>query len=1082
MTDVPIPHPPEKPLLGNILDLGSDTQIQDMMKLARQYGPIFYLQLAGRRLVVVSSFELVDELCDQGRFDKRVWAPLRRVRAFAGDGLFTAHTFEPNWRKAHNILLPAFSMGAMRRYHPMMLDIAGQLLDKWERMPPHEPIDTSDAMTRLTLDTIGLCGFDYHFNSFYRERMHPFVRAMSKALEISMDRSVRPDISNRLLFRENQRFRRAVDLMNETVDGIIRERRSSGEDLSARTDLLSAMLTGIDRETGEPLDDLNIRYQIITFLIAGHETTSGLLTFALYFLTRHPAVLDRTIEEVDRVLGRDSEADPTFRQVNELRYLRQVLNESLRLWPTAPMFALFPKEGETMLGGSYKVDKRDGIAVLVPMLHRDPQVWGSDAEAFDPENFSPEAMRERPGNAFKPFGNGQRACIGRQFAMHEATLALAMLLQRFRPVDPHGYQLKIKETLTLKPDGFEMLLERRSSEHGEVTATTGVQSPEKAATDAAPLPRAQVVVAEHGTPLLVLYGSNMGTAEDLARRIADDAARYGFRTETASMDERVGNLPTDGATIIVTSSYNGLPPDNAVRFCDWLSADHADTTLEGVRYAVFGCGNRDWAATYQRVPNLVDERLRALGAAPVCARGEGDDAGDFDGDFERWYGELWSALGGALGLEALQEVVPSEDGPARANRLVVELVEEKHPNPFVRAFGARAMVVVENRELQSPIAARSTRHIELALPPGVSYRTGDHLGVIARNDDELVQRVASHFGFDEHTRIAIRSVSHSTTELPLGQPISVHRVLAEYVDLQEVATRSQIQAMAQHTECPPDRNRLDALASDDEASRERYRGAVLDRRMSLIDLLEETPACELPFGAYLSLLGPLRPRYYSISSSPLQFDHILSITVGVIEGPARSGRGTFRGVCSNYLAAKPRGSIVYAFVRDTGSPFRLPRSARTPLIMIGPGTGLAPFRGFLQERLRHRQDGQEVGRSLLFFGCRHPDHDYLYRQELRSFVEQGVTELYTAFSRLDQDKKVYVQHRLLEQRETVWQLLEQGAVVYVCGDASGMAPAVETAFVEICQAHTGKSEELARAWLAEMKQAQRYLQDVWSTR
>ena len=165
----PIPHPPRTFVLGNLLSLGTTSPVQDMMKLAREYGPIYWLDMRGKPVVIVSGFDLVDELCDESRFDKSVRGALRRLRAFAGDGLFTAYTQEPNWSKAHNILLPNFSQRAMQGYHPMMLDIAEQLVLKWERLNADDEIDVTHDMTSLTLDTIGLCGFDYRFNSFYRE-------------------------------------------------------------------------------------------------------------------------------------------------------------------------------------------------------------------------------------------------------------------------------------------------------------------------------------------------------------------------------------------------------------------------------------------------------------------------------------------------------------------------------------------------------------------------------------------------------------------------------------------------------------------------------------------------------------------------------------------------------------------------------------------------------------------------------------------------------------------------------------------------------------------------------------------------
>ncbi len=1072
----PIPHPPERLLFGNALDIGSSTQVQDLIRLARGYGPIFSLTLAGRRLVVVWSQELVSEVCDERRFDKRVWAPLRRVRAFAGDGLFTAHTFEPNWSKAHHILLPSFSGAAMKRYHPMMLDVIHQLLDRWARLNANDEVDTSDAMTRLTLDTIGLCGFDYRFNSFFRERMHPFIRAMTRAMSIALDRSIRPEISNRLQWRQNKRFERSVELMNQTVDGIIRERRQSGADPSVGNDLLSSMLSGVDRETGEPLDDLNIRYQIITFLIAGHETTSGLLSFATYFLVTHPEALERATEEVDRVLGRDPSVDPSYRQVGELRYVRQVLDESLRLWPTAPMFALYPKEGETTLGGRYRITKEDGLAVLIPMLHRDPAVWGEDPEAFDPDRFAPEREQSRPANAFKPFGNGQRACIGRQFAMHEATLALAMILQRFRLIAPPDYQLTINETLTLKPAGFKIRLETR--EHLEPGILLRRTAPPVAAVTArAPEARRQAaapITETHGTPLLVLYGSNMGTAEAAAQRIADDGRGRGFAVEVAALDDCTERLPTAGGVVIVSSSYNGSPPDNATRFCVWLDQEQDSKRLADVHYSVFGCGHRDWAATYQAVPMRIDRRLAELGAVRVCARGAGDGGGDFDGDFESWYQPLWDSLARELGVELTP---PADRDPG----FEVEMVATEQPNPFVISLGAQPMVVVENRELQSPAAGRSTRHIELALPPGVGYQTGDHLGVVGHNDEALVRRFARHFGFDEHSRVILRARGHAQSELPTGQPIAVFQLLAEYLELQDPATRAQIKAVAAAVECPPERQRLMALATDDDQGRRRYRAEILDRRVSLIDLLEDYPACRLPFGVALGLLPPIRPRYYSISTSPRRYRNICGITVAVLEGSARSGHGTFRGLCSSHLAGKEKGSTVHAFVRDTHTAFRLPSDPRLPLILVGPGTGLAPFRGFLQERAELARASREIGPTTLFFGCRHPDHDFLYHDELEAFAKDGIVELHVAFSRLDPERKVYVQHRILEQHEEVWRRLAAGAIIYVCGDASRMAPAVRQAFAQIHRDHSGGDLASAEAWLDELSRSGRYLVDVWAS-
>ncbi|MDQ2857571.1 MAG: cytochrome P450, partial [Candidatus Eremiobacteraeota bacterium] len=613
-----IPHPPQKPILGNILDLDRNAPVQSLIAMAREQGPIFALNMMGKPLTVVSGFSLVDELCDEKRFDKSVRGALHKVRAISGDGLFTAYTSEPNWSKAHNILLPNFGSRAMQGYFPIMLDVAEELMLKWQRLNPEDEIDVGRDMTALTLDTIGICGFGYRFNSFYREQFHPFVIAMVEALGIVMSERGLP-FEERFNKRKRLKLQADAAAMNAIVDRIISDRKNepaSGD--GAKSDLLDYMLSGVDKKTGERLDDTNIRYQIITFLIAGHETTSGLLAFAVYFLLNNPAVLKRAYEEVDRVLGTDPSQKPTLKQVNALTYIGQILKESLRLWPTAPAFGLLPYRDE-VIGGRYPLKDRSQVLVLLPMLHRDRSVWGERAELFDPENFSPEAEAARPPNAYKPFGNGQRACIGRQFALQEATLVIGMMLQRFELIDHERYPLRLKETLTLKLEGLKIKARPRVLAQASATAVAAaaVRAPDAAAVQTNGVSRVAASVAErprHGTPLLVLFGSNLGTAEEVARQVGETSRALGFEVRVGWLDDFVGALPTDGAVLIVCASYNGAPPDNAAAFYKWLQSGVTANSLSGVRYAVFGCGNRNWASTYQSVPRFIDERLAAAGA------------------------------------------------------------------------------------------------------------------------------------------------------------------------------------------------------------------------------------------------------------------------------------------------------------------------------------------------------------------------------------------------------------------------------------------------------------------------------------
>jgi cytochrome P450/NADPH-cytochrome P450 reductase len=1043
--------------------------VQNLARLAKELGPIFWLDMMGAPIVIVSGHDLVEELSDEKRFDKAVRGALRRVRAVGGDGLFTADTSEPNWSKAHNILMQPFGNRAMQSYHPSMVDIAEQLVKKWERLNADDEIDVVHDMTALTLDTIGLCGFDYRFNSFYRRDYHPFVASLVRSLEtIMMIRGL--PLENLWMQKRRRDLAADVAFMNKMVDEIIAERRRSAEAAAEdKKDMLGAMMTGVDRATGEQLDDVNIRYQINTFLIAGHETTSGLLSCTLYALLKHPEILKKAYEEVDRVLGPDIDARPTYQQVTQLTYITQILKEALRLWPPAPAYGISPLKDET-IGGRYKLKKNTFITVLVLALHRDRSVWGPNPDAFDPENFSREAEAARPINAWKPFGNGQRACIGRGFAMHEAALAVGMILQRFKLIDANRYQMVLKETLTIKPDGFKIKVRPRADrDRGAYGGASSVTAADNTPT----APRARTRPG-HNTPLLVLYGSNLGTAEELAIRVADLAEVNGFATKLAPLDDFVGKLPEQGGVLVFCASYNGAPPDNATQFVKWLGSDLPRDSFAKVRYAVFGCGNSDWAATYQSVPRFIDERLAAHGARGVYPRGEGDARSDLDGQFESWFAAAAPAATKEFGLDS-NFSRSSDDAPL----YTIEPVAPSAVNTIVTQGGIAPMKVLANSELQNKGGAnpsdRSTRHIEVQLPPGVTYRVGDHLSVVPRNDPVLVDSVARRFGFLPADQIRLQVAEGRRAQLPVGDAVSVGRLLTEFVELQQVATRKQIQVMSEHTRCPMTKPKLLGLVGDDE----RYRAEVLSSRKSVFDLLEEHPACELPFHAFLEMLSLLAPRYYSISSSPTNSATYCSITAAVVQAPAASGRGVYKGACSNYLAGRRAGDTIHATVRETKAGFRLPDDSSVPIIMIGPGTGLAPFRGFLQERAASKAKGAALGPAMLFFGCRDPAQDYLYADELKAFAAEGITELHTAFSRGD-GPKTYVQHLILAEKDRVWNLIEQGAISYVCGDGGRMEPEVKATLVGIYRERTGADAGAAQRWIDDLGAKNRYVLDVWA--
>ena len=1056
----PIPERPSWPLVGHALDIPSGVDgLLHVMAEARELGPLYKLRVFDREINFVSGVDLVTELSDETRFRKNLHPDLVLLRDIGGDGLFTAYNDEPNWQKAHDVLMPAFSLGAMRGYHSTMLDVARTLIAKWDSAAGTNgagtsAVDVAEDMTRLTFDTIGLCGFGYDFESFSRTTPHPFVTALTRALDFAQAKGEALPWTGLFQWKKAEQFRVDLACMKDLVDEVIRRRRDSGD--TSIDDLLGRMLHTRDERTGEPLDDVNIRNQAITFIIAGHETTSGALSFALHYLTKHPEALARAQAEVDALWDDTADPEPEYGDIGKLTYLRQVLNESLRLWPTAPVYGVEPIE-DTVIGGKYAVRAGEGLLVLIPQLHRDP-AWGDNVELFDPERFSPENEAARPVHLFKPFGSGERACIGRQFALHEATLVLALLVHRYRLIDHTNYQLKIKQSLTLKPDNLTLRLARRTSAERRKRAAT-VSSAQSTTAGAAVARRAA------GTALTLLHGSNLGTCTGIAGDLATDGDERGFATTVAPLDDIAGKLGADsGPAVIVAASYNGRPTDDAARFLAWTE-ELEPGSLEGLPYAVLGVGDRNWAATYQRVPALIDERLAAAGATRLLERGAADAAGDFAGTVDRWTADLWTALLERYGTASAPAAAEADTADG-----VYELEDaaESVTGELAARHGVQPMRVLEAHELvdvDHPLG-RSKRFLRIGLPEGVTYRTGDHFAVLPHNPEHLVRRVADRFGLDLDRTVRVKSRRRGRNSLPVDRPLTLRRLLTDLVELQDPATREQVAVLAEHTACPPERKPLDELATAGDGI----------GHGSVLDLLERYRACELPFERYLEMLPVMRARHYSISSSAQASPDEVDLMVSLLSAPHRSGEGTFHGIASHYLQTVDAGDVIQARVLAAGDAFRLPLDPEIPVIMVSAGTGVAPFRGTVLDRTHTG----ERGPLLSYFGCDHPDVDYLHRAEMEAAQDAGAVSMRPAFSQAPENGVTYVQDRITAEGDEVWELLRRGGRVYICGDGRRMAPAVREAFRDLYRRHTGGDHDQAAAWLAGLQESDRYVEDVWA--
>lgn len=356
---------------------------------------------------------------------------------------------------------PAISLSAMKYHHATMVDSTRELLSYWDESARSGPVDVHADTSKLTLQVIGRIGFGYDFRAFDSAGHDPYAAAVITVFDYMGRAGFRIPVhwlDTLVHRREIARFETCLAYTRQVVDDVIRHRRAHPDD-APDDDLLALMLTTPDPESGQYLDDENVRNQVFTFLAAGHETTSGTLSFALHLLATHPDVADRARTEIESLWPAGAEPDPEFADIHKLKYLRRVVDETLRLWPIAAGFLREPLQ-DTLLGGRYLVHAGQPMAALTLAVHRDP-VWGPDPDSFDPDRFLPERARTRPPGIYKPFGTGLRQCIGRQLALHETVLALALILHRYDLEPDPAYRLEVAEEFTLKPVNLRLGLRRR---------------------------------------------------------------------------------------------------------------------------------------------------------------------------------------------------------------------------------------------------------------------------------------------------------------------------------------------------------------------------------------------------------------------------------------------------------------------------------------------------------------------------------------------------------------------------------------------------------------------------------------------
>ena len=535
--------------------------------------------------------------------------------------------------------------------------------------------------------------------------------------------------------------------------------------------------------------------------------------------------------------------------------------------------------------------------------------------------------------------------------------------------------------------------------------------------------------------LTVLYGTESGNSEELAEQVFKAAKKKGFKAQIANMSEtKPAALADAGTLLVVVSTWgDGDPPEAAEEFYKDFMA--ADVTLEGVEFSVCALGDTSYDQ-FCETGKQIDIGLEKLGAKRVVDRADCDV--DYDEAFQQWIDSVWKQLGDAT------EAAPAGviDFPTSAT----QVYDKKNPFPAE---------VLDNQLLSGDCSAKETIHVEFSLEgSGFDYEPGDVLAVIPRNAKDVVDAVLKASGLDVDVSVEVKGVGEKKLSDALTEDLDITGLSRKIVSAWQVISGS------------------DELAKllDDSAKGE-FKEWIYGRE--IVDLIEDYPAKNLSAQQLVDILRKLPPRLYSIASSPKAHPDEVHLTVAAVRYDT-NGKSR-KGVASTYLADDSRkGSSVSVYVHKNKN-FRLPEDGDKPIIMVGPGTGIAPFRAFVEERAETGAKGE----SWLFFGDQKYNEDFLYQLEWQDHLKEGnLSRLDLAFSR-DQPEKYYVQHSMLENAAELWKWLEKGAHFYVCGDASRMAKDVHDTLLEIIAKEGGKSPEEADQYLAALKKDKRYQRDVY---
>ncbi|KAG4305544.1 hypothetical protein PORY_001100 [Pneumocystis oryctolagi] len=629
--------------------------------------------------------------------------------------------------------------------------------------------------------------------------------------------------------------------------------------------------------------------------------------------------------------------------------------------------------------------------------------------------------------------------------------------------------------------------------------------------------------------VVIFYGSQTGTAENFAFRLAKEGhSRYGLSTITANLEdydyENLNNFAPEKLAIFIVATYGeGEPTDNAIAFFQFLQSKTLtfsdgktihDKPLSNLNYIIFGLGNSTYEH-YNHMARTLDILLIKLGANKISKRGEGDDGNNtMEEDFLAWKDKMWADVAKKMNLKEKEvlyipefEIIENLELSSISDTVFLGELNRKHLKKITKPFNSHnpfIAPIIKSRELFFS-KERNCLHIEFDIEGSdMKYQTGDHLAIWPSNPNQEVDRLLATLDLI-HKRDTVVFIKNTdtTAKIPVPQPSTYDSIIRYYLEICGPVSRQSLAVLAQFAPSEEAKKETLKLGSD----KDYFYKTILLRNLNLaqtMQLITSELWTRVPFSFIIESFTCLRPRYYSISCSNLIYPTKIHITAVVESKIFPEHDHIFNGVATNYLLVlkqkqnkEPNSrpfEINYALdgprnkysnfhlpIYIRRSNFHLPHDTTIPIIMVGPGTGVAPFRAFIMERAEQMKKGKTIGKTILFYGCRYRNDDFLYKNEWDNYknIMGDLFEMYIAFSR-ETSRKIYVQDLLEQNSSKINSILEENGILYICGNASRMARSVNITLHKIIEKERGLEKSQVYEIIKKMRNENKLFEDIWS--